>query len=869
MANNRQDWGTKAAILGAAAIFTGGLGALAFASAATAFGWVAFSGAVISVAGALMQRPAPVHGPDSSATYSVDRFSNPVGPDHVLSVVYGTHRIVPVILQEYVSALSDTGSAGGVNRIKTQGLSILCAVAEGELSDIADIRLNGQPVFSDPIVDEVVGYGTGSKTKWNLAGRYAYLPGLTIKVNGAAVTNTTLTDTQNIGYRSFTPTANTTYMTLRVTRPRGDRILSGTIKVYVDGELKPSGGPYFLVKVNDHHYNVIYGGRVSGNFKFVFQYVSAGGMGISQAGNGTTSITFGTAPTSGQKITASYRRAHFRGLRIETRMGTLEQEPIAGFNDTRRSKDYNTQFVRDVALAHNTNTSGLLGVVNDVCIGLVAPRGFTILSEDGGSKHADAKFAIRYALLDSSGNIDTKGWRNLYQLGSGDSPQAVFTLLGDTTSKRVWEVSVRETLRELVSHGYPEISGFNLEDELEALDGGTRVRIEVTRKDAVNGTSNQLHIDFVDLGYVTEVSDERYSYPGTALLAIKATIDEGLQGSVPFIECTATRAPLYDPRTGEKDGDSNNPALAVYDLITSGHGEAIHRYGSLGHFTADDVFVGEDGDALNSLWAFADWCEEQVDTPGGATEARHQIDLVLDSPMSLSEVIADICAAARCMVVQQGVTWKFPIDRDGDPVFTFTDSADVPNANIVEGSFSMGPESIGSKPTDVEIEYFDGSEDYQRRLYALAPADLEADEPRNPLRFSARGVVRATEIDRLGHHTLDIARNDPTPCTWRAHPGAQLVEAGDIVTVVVADANIEAKVRVLAIGREGVSGDEEGGFAPPQVRYVGRVMSAQALARSSGGLRKGQVGRPMAGTRTESSETERLATIRNLRGRVA
>jgi hypothetical protein len=389
-------------------------------------------------------------------------------------------------------------------------------------------------------------------------------------------------------------------------------------------------------------------------------------------------------------------------------------------------------------------------------------------------------------------------------------------------------------------------------------------------------SSDALVADELSFAYVTEVTREGFSYPGTALLGLRGTPGASLQGGSLRVTCVAKRAKLYDPRTddhgGARDlGSSQNAALAIRDLVTSAEGAAVERYGAGYFFTGADLFLGTDGAPAerNGLIAFADFCDEWVRRPGDdATRAasstngerRCRLNVVLDTPMSLMETVGDLAFLGYCFASLQGARWRFPLDQDGDSVFTFVDDIDPANQNM--SKFVLKLEEWGKSPSGVKGSFWSEFLDYDRDELLYPVDGLPEATPLNIREVDLRGCTRETEAARMLRHLAEQARALPFPCTWEAHPGVQHIEAGDIVTVKTrvpysTGANAtELKVRILvgAVGR-----DEEGKLT---VRYAGRVMSSSVYALQT-------VTVPVSAARASAKRKSRRRVVSNLRARVA
>lgn len=820
--------------VGMAALAVAAILAAPFTGGASIAGYVTLAGTVLVTAGALLAPGARVQSFSSSRHYGIGNFSNPVDPDTVVPILYGTTRVVPIVLQESVAALAE-GAGLGIDAVKKQGINILLAVAEGQVSDITAVRINDQPVVTEPEAAVKIGKGNGTRKEWTLPASYVYLPSLTITVNTVEVAQVTSSYTS---YASIPASGKS----IGIFSPQGETILTDTVKVYLDGTEEARGGVWgwTLRSTSKRRALVIFKTKpaLSTKVKITFDYIGANDLIIRQNGKGKTTLTFGTAVGNGYEIFATYRRANYHGLVIETRPGTLDQSPIPGFGDFRQGDNVGEELTKDAERSHTTKEA-----VNDIRVGIEAPRGFVVFNKSGGLDIIRANIVVEYQFVSEAGVAGKK--RVLYHLGNTDTPKSWFALAGQSASPRIWEIGVRDTLLALSVAGYSKLGDFNVDDDLETMTTGSRMKITVTRKDVVRTDAQA--IDGLYFKYVTRITDTQFSYPGTALLAVRALVDGGLNGGTPTITCTATRAKLYDPRTGLWNGRSDNPALAVYDLITSGNATALQRYGGRGWFTSADL----DSTTLN---AWANFCDE---TAGG--ETRHSLNLVMDTPMALSEWVADIAFMGGAFAVMQGVKWRFPLDKTGASTFSFVESTDPANANVVAGSFEMGPEPLEQVATDVEVQFFDRTNEWQPETVLSSRADLAATTPRKTIRVSARGVDRTTEAERLSDRLLLNATNNPVPCTWLAHPGAIAPEAGDIVDMTsyipggtAATGWAAQKLRIVGMTREWPVDQRA-----PLVRYEARAMSEVPYATAASQKAESQTAAPAAGSTPGSASGTR------------
>jgi hypothetical protein len=815
-----------------------------------------------------------------SPTYGIDQFENPRGPDAHVPILYGIHRVKPVVIAESVTEAIEGVSPGDVRNTARQEFRWLGVICEGPVEDVTDIEINDREIVSK-LREEELGKGNGSKKEFAFPHRWVFLgddeaPAIDVYVDGvkkawtkrSASAEFTVPAPPAARYDPLTgvrlPTPKLTFDLRR--DDKTERILGGTVRVYIRGTGRPEleqlrrEGLYRwgAQKLAAWKVRLRFATRPPTGYtvRVTYDYLGADSLAVTQAATGITKVVFGTAPANGKKVTAKYRTTSFHGLRVSWRPGTLDQQPIEGFTDLEQSRNpRDSGLAKDAASTYSTDGRE----VDDLRVGISAPRGMIQYQDDGGTDAVSVKVRIEYRKQGAS------TW-TILRSHSGTS----FMLIGERSSTMRWEIGLRDELEKRAISGETGAA-----DALADLDRSA-YEVRVTRLTAAS--TDALVADEISFAYVTEVTREGFTYPGAALLGLRGTPGASLQGGSLRVTCIAKRAKLYDPRTddhaGARDlGSSQNAALAIRDLVTSAEGAAVERYGAGYFFTGADLFLGTDGNPAerNGLIAFADFCDAWVRRPGddatrpaSATngERRCRLNVVLDTPMSLMETVGDLAFLGYCFASLQGARWRFPLDQDGDSVFTFVDDTDPANQNM--SKFVLKLEEWGKSPSGVKGSFWSEFLDYERDELLYPVDGLPEATPLNIREVDLRGCTRETEAARMLRHLAEQARALPFPCTWEAHPGVQHVEAGDIVTVKTrvpystgAKAT-ELKVRVLvgAVGR-----DEEGKLT---VRYAGRVMSSSVynLASVTVPVSAAAAGAPASAARTTRRVTNLTARVR-------
>lgn len=774
-----------------------------------------------------------------SPTYGLDRFNNPRGPETHVPIIYGEPKVRPAVIAESVVETAEGVSPSDVRNTRQQEFRWLGVLGEGTVASVDAIEINDRPIFDPRRTGVELGRGNGSRKTFQFPGRWVWfgddeLPDVEVFVDGTKKSwSSSATQTEFV-------VPATTYVTVGGVRMavtlnfslrrdnRQDRIITGTLRMYLRGPGYPereqirNAGTYQWrsQKVAPHRVDVWFPRTrppEGWTCRFTYDVLSTSGMALTQDSQGRTDVVFGTAPANGARITANFRTANFPALRLAFRPGTLDQATIDGFTDLEVTRNAPSGALTKGTPSAPYRTDGR--EIDDARIGVMAPRGLIQYRDDGGTRAVSVDLRIEYRRQSSDGWTILRG-------PSGDK----WTLIGERGSEMRFEFGIRDELERRARGGETAA--------IDALAGFGRgpLEIRLTRLTAVSNDAMQ--IDEITWTYVTEVLREGYVYPGTALLALRGRVAAFLSGQSLRVSCRARRGQLYDPRTagGSRDiGSPFNPALAIRDLVTSSEGAAAERFGGGGFFAASDLWGGSDPATLHGLAAFADWCDEWVHRPGDdATqpasetngERRCRLSVVLDTPSSLMETVADLAFLGFCFATLQGAKWRFPLDRDTDPVFTF-DETDPTAQNAWNVRVSQDP--WGRTPTGIQGSFWSELKDFERDEM-LVPVDVPEGTPTNIRAVDLRGVYRETEAGRILRHLAEQAAEMPYTAQWDGHPGVWHVEAGDVVLLrtrvpyATGSTITELRVRVLVavVGR----GDD----GAVTTRFAGRVVARKTAA---------------------------------------
>ena len=207
----------------------------------------------------------------------------------------------------------------------------------------------------------------------------------------------------------------------------------------------------------------------------------------------------------------------------------------------------------------------------------------------------------------------------------------------------------------------------------------------------------------------TEFTDEKFSYPNSALIAL--SVDSELYSKVPSrgyeIEGMIIQVPSnYNALTRVYDGAwngtfttaySNNPAWVFYDLVVNS------RYGLGNYVSADQI------DKF-TLYEIAQYCDELVDSGEGGTEPRYTINVYLQTREEAIKMLQSLASAFAAMSYWAAGTVALTQDAPKEPSALFTP------ANVINGAFSYSGSSARTRSTVIAVTWNDPADLYRQAV---------------------------------------------------------------------------------------------------------------------------------------------------------
>lgn len=272
---------------------------------------------------------------------------------------------------------------------------------------------------------------------------------------------------------------------------------------------------------------------------------------------------------------------------------------------------------------------------------------------------------------------------------------------------------------------------------------------------------------------IEEITDAKISYKHTAVLGLKLKATDRISGSVPNVSAIVKGLKLVDVRTGVENPDTyRNPANIVYRILTD------KRWG-LGRF------FDESNLHMDSLCEFADICDtlttyKVYDPATGAyiekTEKLFEIDLVLDQPYQAFALLQKILSTCRAVPVPQGNKLKIVVEQAAPYTQLFN------MGNIVADSFSQSFTSFNDIPNQIDADYTDSENDYERTKVSIVDTS-RLDEATRTKSIQLFGLTTQSRVRRECLYNLRKLKGQRQSVSFEAELAAVVSEVGDVIKV--------------------------------------------------------------------------------------
>lgn len=436
-------------------------------------------------------------------------------------------------------------------------------------------------------------------------------------------------------------------------------------------------------------------------------------------------VSAGEGPLEITDITLNDNEAsYYKGVDIETRPGTNDQEVISNFNDTYATKGLNRHLVSEPAIERSEGN---------------AAEGFIVRLEwPAGLVHNNSKGK------QESTWVKISGWYR--KAGQTDDDWIQFMDRVNYHAKKT--SAIRREVR--VDHLEPAM----YEVKLQVVD----------REYSVN---NAKTINKVYWTGLTSIVYDDFAYPNIALLSIKALATDQLNGS-PHLTFIKERkwVWVWNPDTEMyEEKPANNPAWAAYDML---HQCQRLKNVNTGEYEFEVRGASTDILLYDQFKSWADFCAEKNLT----------INIEISSTGELLEVInGNIANCGRGMVIRYGTRYGCIWDSVKQPVQMFG------MGNIKKGSFTEEFTQTSDRANCVEVTFTNAEHDYEREVIMIYGDNYDNDPEEKTAQVTYDGITNYEQAYREGVYQLMANKLQLRTISFEADIDAIACTIGDVVLV--------------------------------------------------------------------------------------
>lgn len=461
--------------------------------------------------------------------------------------------------------------------------------------------------------------------------------------------------------------------------------------------------------------------------------------------------------------------ANYRGITVNTRLGTLDQTVIPGFGDTRVEYSMATKVLNGSPVTYTTNGSNFDGLEVEVTF----PNGLYYYDDSGNlvSNFVNYRIEVRpvggtwETITSSTSETQVVYYEGKWSCGqwwdggTGGDPYWQENTAGDTDPVSHYE---GEPLTEgsvftwrWISSQY-EKTVYSLNDYATATAAQQQIIRAVHKK--LNLTAGQYEIrvtnltadqtssrygDDLYLSAVKEIISDDFTYPGQVLVGLRALATDQISGGFSF-ECRTTGKLCRVYRSGAWYVEvTNNPAWVCYDILTQ---PVFNDDNTVAEYRAHDPSKLD----LTRWIEWAAYCNDLVPDGAGGTEARLTWDGLFDSAKTMWDQALTVAAIGRATPYWRGNTITIAIDKAETPGFL------ISVGNIGQDSFDEVFLSMDGRAGSVEADFLNLDNDLNRDKMTVV--NYDAPDEWGAATAALQGEIRPSGIYR--HCKFKLARTE-------------------------------------------------------------------------------------------------------------
>jgi len=423
---------------------------------------------------------------------------------------------------------------------------------------------------------------------------------------------------------------------------------------------------------------------------------------------------------------------NFERVQMDYRVGTVDQEPIAGVSASANVVTMGVEIKQDQPVTQLLSNP----VLSAVRVSVHVPR-LVRMVESGGNAGDRVGYRVDYAI-----DLAT---------GSGTFQQVVQASFDGKT-----------------------INGYTRTHRIELPQGAANWTFRVRRLTPAATTS--AIEDKIYVQSYAEIIDGKFRYPMTALVGIR--IDAEQFQAIPtrayhwrgqIIRVPSNYDPVARTYGGVWDGTfkrawSNNPAWVYYDMLTNrlyGMGERI-----------DASMVDR-----YALYQIGVYCDQLVPDGMGGQEPRFVCNLYLQSQADALRVINDLSSTFRGMAYWANGQVVAVADTPADPVYTYT------NANVIKGRFEYTGADLSTLKTVALVSWNDPTDFYRAKVEVVEDAEGIRRYGIRKTEIVAFGCTSRGQAQRVGLYHLYTSRMETGGVAFSVGLDGVIPQPGSLIKI--------------------------------------------------------------------------------------
>ncbi|WP_068370942.1 TipJ family phage tail tip protein [Kerstersia gyiorum] len=423
---------------------------------------------------------------------------------------------------------------------------------------------------------------------------------------------------------------------------------------------------------------------------------------------------------------------NFSQVQADYRVGTVDQEHIAGFPASANTIGVNAEIKTDRPWVQAITNAEL----SAVRVTMYVPRLVQAL-ESGKNAGDRVGYRVEYA-------IDLA-------VGGGSFQEVVRSAFDGKTS-----------------------NGYTRTHRLDLPAGASSWTVRARR---ITPEANNAAIsDSISVQSYAEVIDGKFRHPMTAMMGIKISAEQfqaiptrAYRWRGQIIRIPSNYDPIARTYAGVWDGTfkrgwSNNPAWVYYDMLTS------RLYGLGDRIDASMI----DRYALYQIGAY---CDQLVPDGQGGVEPRFVCNVYLQSAADALRVLNDLTSTFRGMAYWANGQVVASVDAPSDPIYTYT------NANVVGGRFEYAGADLRTLKTVALVSWNDPSDFYRPKVEVVEDEDGIRRYGIRKTEVVAFGCTSRGQAQRVGLYQLYTSRMESGGLTFSVGLDGVIPQPGSIVRV--------------------------------------------------------------------------------------